>query len=42
MKKFEEKPCEKLKKAWNKFLDDIAVEWHLHDILNWIDKKLGN
>ena len=37
----EEKPCEKLKEAWNMFLDNIAVEWHLNEILDWIVAKIG-
>ena len=31
---------EELKQAWNKLIYDIAKEFHLYDLLDWIKEKL--
>jgi len=31
---------EKLHRAWMKFLDDFAKEFHIYDLWSWIVKKI--
>lgn len=31
---------EQLKQAWNEFIDALAKEWHLYDLLDWLSDKL--
>lgn len=38
---FEENPYEKLKEAWHELLDAIAKEFHLYEVVDWLDKILA-
>jgi len=31
---------EKLKEAWDKLIDEIAIQFRLYDLLEWLTKKL--
>lgn len=31
---------EKLKQAWDKLIDEIAIQFRLYDFLTWLSKKL--
>jgi len=38
---FEESPYAKLKEALNEFLDAIAKEFHLYEVLDWIEARIS-
>lgn len=38
---FEDDPYAKLKEAWGELLDAIAKDFHLYDILEWLDAKIS-
>lgn len=37
---FEENPYAKLKEAWGELLDAIAKDFHLYEVLDWIEARI--